>query len=170
MKLSLNNKIFFWFNSKQGNSKFFDAMMLFCGKYLIFFILALSFILTFRFGALNYFSKFVLISLILGIASSYFTGWAWVRKRPVVDFPTIKELFGPFSNWKSFPSDHTIISFICVESLIYTGIDSLICILFALAALLVGISRIYAGLHYPRDILGGIVYATLACYLSSIIL
>ena len=37
---------------------------------------------------------------------------------------------------------------------------------FLISGLLIGSSRVYGGVHYPGDILGGIIYSGLACYIS----
>jgi undecaprenyl-diphosphatase len=55
----------------------------------------------------------------------------------------------------SFPSDHTILFFsFCVTFWIFRGARGFIWILLAL---LVGISRIWVGVHYPADIMVGAI-------------
>lgn len=60
----------------------------------------------------------------------------------------------------SFPSRHTITAFAVAQS-IYLANRKTGIIAYAIA-LLVGVSRIYVGVHYPSDILGGIILGVLA--------
>jgi membrane-associated phospholipid phosphatase len=79
------------------------------------------------------------------------------ESRPQVLFPQIRLLFKPFSLWKSFPSDHAALAFlICFmgAALQVPWSWNLIPL-----ALWVGWGRVYAGVHYPLDILGGMVTA-----------
>jgi undecaprenyl-diphosphatase len=58
--------------------------------------------------------------------------------------------------WSSFPSDHAVLFFSMATGLIFIskriGIFALIFTFF-----IIGLPRIYLGLHYPTDILGGMV-------------
>ncbi len=62
----------------------------------------------------------------------------------------------------SFPSMHTLISFVIAFSMY--GYDKKTGVYFFMAAALVGLSRIYVGVHYPLDIFGGVLLAWLAVY------
>jgi undecaprenyl-diphosphatase len=53
----------------------------------------------------------------------------------------------------SFPSGHTTVAFACATVLSYFA-PKLAPVLFLLA-LAIGFSRIYVGVHYPLDVLGG---------------
>lgn len=66
------------------------------------------------------------------------------------------------ADW-SFPSDHAIASLSIVFAFALHGLHRWSVIFLALAAL-VCISRIYVGMHYASDILGGAAVALLAAY------
>lgn len=59
---------------------------------------------------------------------------------------------------KSFPSAHTAIAFMLAVILSYYWKNY--SILFYLAAVAVGFSRIYLGLHFPSDIVAGLILGT----------
>jgi len=78
------------------------------------------------------------------------------RKRPYIRLADVEYLTEPFEPY-SFPSGHTTASFAAAITLSLTFPQ--LSILFISTALAVGISRIYLGVHYPSDILIGIIIA-----------
>ena len=77
------------------------------------------------------------------------------RTRPYIKLKSIR-IVGSRASGRSFPSGHTSQSFFMVTFMLhyYHGGVSVALVLYAIA-LLVGITRIYVGMHYPRDVLGG---------------
>lgn len=171
MKQSLSTRIFLWFNNKLGKNKKRDKIITFFAFNLIY-ILAVSIFLYsfFAFFKVDFFgfSRFIIFLIVtfsFSMIASYLTGWIFPNPRPSKTIPGVKEAYKPFTSWKSFPSDHTIGSFILAESLIYIGAPLLVWLSALVVALCVGIFRVAGGLHYPRDIVGGIIYASVACLL-----
>lgn len=78
------------------------------------------------------------------------------RKRPYQKLAGTKHLVEPFESY-SFPSGHTTASFAAAVTLSFAF--SQLSILFILIASIVAVSRIYLGVHYPSDILTGIIIA-----------
>ena len=108
------------------------------------------------------------IILSAGIALTYFTvgflkGWT-ARHRPFEVLSGVNLLMN--AEGFSFPSGHTSMAFMAQTVLSY-GFKKWRIVLFVLA-LSVGFARIYVGVHYPLDVLGGIAvgmgigYAVLA--------
>jgi undecaprenyl-diphosphatase len=98
---------------------------------------------------------------LLVLSGSLLAGWASFglrqaigRERPPHRFPDPRPLVEtPVSD--SFPSGHAAISFACAALLAWlTPLPRLP--LYALAAL-IAFSRVYNGVHYPLDVLGGAV-------------
>lgn len=65
----------------------------------------------------------------------------------------------------SFPSGHTAASFAAVSALYFTGQKRLGTI-FLIFAVVIAFSRMYLYVHYPTDILGGIVIGILSGYIG----
>ena len=76
------------------------------------------------------------------------------RNRPFVALPAIRYLIQPPDRF-SFPSGHTSAAF--VMATIFSTVIPVLTLPFVLLAGLIGFSRIYNGLHYPSDVLVGMV-------------
>ncbi|MCJ8013295.1 phosphatase PAP2 family protein [Paenibacillus sp. KQZ6P-2] len=79
------------------------------------------------------------------------------RLRPYLALPGTRTFRNPLKD-HSFPSGHTTAAFSLAIPLIL-GHPEWIC-LFLPLSLLVGVSRIYLGLHYPSDVFAGAVIGT----------
>jgi len=164
----MNRRLFLKINTNVGQNRWLDAfgragaewvMLGMVGWYV-----AISLIL-------NFGNKFVmylpivtfLVCASVGLLISNLVGYFVQEVRPRLRFPEIKVLFRPMSSWKSFPSDHTFGAFlIFFLALIFNfptawGLLPL--------AIWIGWGRVFAGVHFPLDIVGGF---TLACLVSVI--
>lgn len=61
----------------------------------------------------------------------------------------------------SFPSGHTCASFACAL-ILYRMLPGKKGIIFLILAFLIGLSRLYVGVHYPTDVLGGALVGILS--------
>jgi len=111
--------------------------------------------------------SFMVFVIVLGVAINWAIGFFAKKRRPIVEFPETVQLAKTFSTWKSFPSDHTTIAFLLAGPAVYLG--GLIGVIFGTMAVLVAVGRVYVGVHYPRDILGGIVTAFLAVFIMMLL-
>lgn len=82
------------------------------------------------------------------------------RARPFTTLQDVR-VVGEKARGKSFPSGHTCQAFFTATLLIrhYDGGAVFYLLLYAIAGL-VGITRMYMGMHYPRDVLGGAALGT----------
>ncbi len=83
------------------------------------------------------------------------------RPRPFVVNDAIQTLISKPSAYRSFPSGHTSGSFSAMFAL-YKWVPKKVGIPALILAALVSISRLYVGVHYPTDVLGGLVIGYMA--------
>ncbi|MFP4116834.1 MAG: undecaprenyl-diphosphatase [Candidatus Aenigmatarchaeota archaeon] len=107
-------------------------------------------------------SLFSFFNVLLGLVISYIIGIFYFHGTPYMQgFDTI--LTDAAEN--SFPSQHTTVVFSLVWSLVYKQRKKLSWIAGS-AAVLTGFARIYTGLHFPIDIIGGIGASVLGFLIS----
>lgn len=95
---------------------------------------------------------------------------SWQRPRPFVAHADVvaPETSKFTVDISSFPSSHTYIAFAIATSIFLYGHKKLGTFLFIIA-ILVAISRIGAGLHYPSDVIGGAmlgIFSGIVAYLA----
>ena len=101
----------------------------------------------------------------LGLLANQVVAQLWHRPRPYQDHPLgVLPLLSP-SHERSFPSDHATAAFAIAFGILFvtrrTGW------LFLAWAVLIGISRVLAGMHYPTDVLAGAVVGLAAGYFTA---
>lgn len=79
---------------------------------------------------------------------------AVAEKRPYIKFPNALVLLAKSHDW-SFPSDHATIGAAATISLFYVSKRLGYVSLFL--AVLMAFSRVYAGVHYPQDVVAGLI-------------
>jgi membrane-associated phospholipid phosphatase len=79
------------------------------------------------------------------------------RTRPYLKLPKIR-IIGSRAGGRSFPSGHTSQSFFLATILIsYFKPGIPLALVFSAGAMIIGITRIYVGMHYPRDVIAGAI-------------
>lgn len=137
--------------------------MLFGARYLIFVVFLLSFFLLFK-GTIKERKAFFLIALSFPIAVLIIIGihFFFYEPRPFVTYHIIP--LYPYKPDASFPSRHA--SFISVISFAYIYFKSKWSPLFILFLVWIGLARVFVGVHYPVDILGGFIIGIISLFFS----
>ncbi|PIR78541.1 MAG: hypothetical protein COU28_01035 [Candidatus Magasanikbacteria bacterium CG10_big_fil_rev_8_21_14_0_10_36_16] len=170
--MSISQKLFFKINAQLGKCLWFDRLMYLSANLLIY-VLAF-FVITwgvFVLGGVDpekfeTMVKILLTTFVFSFVISYGVALFWKHPRPIVEFPETKMLLHPIEVWKSFPSDHTSMSFLLVGSVVLMGAGLGFSIFVLLLATIIAFSRVYVGVHYPRDILGGFLLAMILLFSS----
>lgn len=164
MSMSWSQKIFLQINSEVGKYAWLDWLMKFSAHWLLYiymFLIAVWGVMALPPDEFKLFVKLLLTAVFLGNIISWSLALVWRHPRPIEEFPDIKEIVLPLQTFRSFPSLHTMMSFIFLFLSILSGAGLSWIILFFVMSLFVSTSRVYVGVHYPRDIIGGIVFALL---------
>jgi len=89
------------------------------------------------------------------------------RDRPFVKIPGINFLIKPPDKF-SFPSGHTAAAFLMAT--ILGAFFPMLAVLFYALAALIGFSRIYNGLHFPTDVLAGVILGVTSAKIGLLII
>jgi undecaprenyl-diphosphatase len=101
-----------------------------------------------------------LVSAGLGLAVGQVISHVWVRERPFDAHPLQTVLLVPGSGEPSFPSDHATAAFAIAFSVLLVG--RRLGVVFVLAAVMIALSRIFVGVHYPGDVAAGALVGLLS--------
>jgi undecaprenyl-diphosphatase len=89
------------------------------------------------------------------------------RPRPFVALPAVVRLVAPPDEF-SFPSGHTAAAFVMLTVL--GSAYTLLAVPLAALSVLIGISRVYLGVHYPSDVAAGALLGCLSgCFALALI-
>ncbi|MEK7606841.1 MAG: phosphatase PAP2 family protein [Patescibacteria group bacterium] len=89
--------------------------------------------------------------------------WLFVfRARPFLAFSDIKQLIAFSPELNSFPSGHASVAF-ALAFMVWRA-DRIWGIVFLILAALISLGRVFVGVHYPFDIVGGVLVGYLTAF------
>lgn len=160
--LSWDVLLFRWVNSA-FHSPTLDGVMVFASSAWTWILLALWFVLI---GIVRGNRRLLLSCLSIGIAigivdvASY---WvlkpAFGRLRPCIQMSDVRLVTGSCGGEYSFPSNHAANAAAVVSAASFAQRTPLIGA--SILAVLVGISRVYLGVHFPADVLAGWIFGAI---------
>lgn len=158
-----NLNLFFLIFGLSSKNSFLDSMMIFGAEYLIYLMLILAFILAVR-GKIPERKSLLLflISFPILVLLIKFIHLFLFEPRPYIT-NDILPLITHKAN-ASFPSRHA--SIMSAIAFAYWYYKSRWTPLFLLFLIWVGIARIYVGVHYPIDIVGGVIVGVLSLIIA----
>ncbi len=150
----VNISLFRWVNDLGKEYPFLNPTFIFIAEYMVF-LLAIS--VLFIWFTRNKDNRVMIlcasIAFICAFVIGKVSGLFHSNFQPFVELTDVNKLIHKEKD-NSFPSDHTILFFsYCFSFWLFKRGRS---ILWVLLAVLVGVSRIWVGVHYPLDVLTGI--------------
>ena len=145
-------------NSLAGKNPYLDAFMIFSAQYIVFIVPIVILYLWFAKRGDKNFSLFLLISVIIATIVSMGISAVYYHPRPFA--MGLGNTLIHHSVDSSFPSDHTTVMFAFSLPFLFFKKYKSGTALVILAAL-VGYARVFCGVHFPLDIIGGFVVALL---------
>lgn len=161
--------LFTYINKFVGKCLCIDALAVFFADYLVYFLLAGAALIYFLIKKKERF-RYVLVigsSVILSrLAITELIRLIWHRSRPFVDYQVNQIIEHSVSG--SFPSGH--VAFLFALAMAVYFFNKKWGIVFLILGLLVGLARVFVGIHYPLDILGGMVVGILSAIIVKILI
>lgn len=145
---------FNFINQFAGHSRFLDSIMIGLAKYGVMLMVLPLIYMWFKGNAgAKKAALLSLLSMAIALLINQVIGYIYFRHRPF-EFHEVNLLLDKSTD-PSFPSDHAAFVF-AIASLIWLN-DRRIGFFALGIGILVGISRVFVGIHYPGDILGGLL-------------
>ncbi len=162
----MNLVLFRLINNLANKNVFLDKIMIVSSKYVIYlYALLVGLYLIIGYAGKNKKAKKIVMPIILLLSINFILtfiiGTIWYEPRPFVHY-TVNLLYTHKSN-ASFPSTHSV-----GAMTIALGVNNKTRRLgkfLIVLAIIVGISRVYVGQHYPFDVLGGFLLAIISNYI-----
>lgn len=160
----IDQNIFYFFNSLAGHWRIFDGFVIFFSSYFQYILVALFLLLCAGYSKRKkYFFFLTALSSVLfaRLIVVPLMQYLFNRPRPFLSLSGVKQLVSPIGS--SFPSGHAAF-FFALAAVIFI-FNKKWGVWFFLAAIIISISRVIAGVHYPLDIAAGALVGIISAYI-----
>lgn len=152
----MNYGIFQWINDIAGRYPFLDKAMIFITDSVPYVVIVFMLFLWFtankeKRAEKQYTAIYIVFTCLLGLGLNALIHFVYYHPRPFITY-NVHQLV-PHANDSSFVSDHAVLVFSVACTLLLRKDSWKYPVL--VWAILVGISRIFVGVHYPADVIGG---------------
>ncbi len=160
--MAFNEQLFFFFNGFAGRSIFLDSVIVFFANTLPFILIGFTLVyFVFIRRSAKRLGLITFATLIAAFITEILKWSVFRHPRPFAGLENVVQLI-QITAFDSFPSQHaTIFAALATGMFIY---DRKAGVLYIVFAVLIGIARIMAGVHYPLDILTGFLIGFLVTY------
>lgn len=151
-----NQGVFLFLNNLSHSVLLFDWFVIFCAQYLPYLIIVSAFLYIFFHRSWQRGSGEVLVIFTCALLAYVIASTikhVYLYDRPFIFFTDIVPLISSDSPHGSFPSGHA--TFFMALAIAFMYYHPKLGKLYLLGALLIGLSRIIAGVHWPLDIVAG---------------
>ena len=156
--------VFLWWNGLAGRNAFADALAVLAAQYAIFVVAGLMVVLWFalprREADLRRHLLYGALAALVALAINYADSAIWDRPRPFVLYPHLVHQLVQHVADASFPSDHAAVAAAVAFAL--RGQNKALQWVMWLLTTLIVLARVFVGVHWPTDVLGGVAVGFLA--------
>ncbi len=165
----MDEGIFWFFYHLATRSPIFSAVAVFLARDLIW-VLLVGFLFCAKYFHFSRREVFLIIICVLSAwAVSLLIKVLYLSPRPFALLSDLTPLIKTREALTSFPSSHTIVVAALAGALLLTG-SYYLGIIFGIGAILVGLGRVMVGVHWPSDVLAGLVFGFLTVWIVKLAL
>ena len=151
---NINQKYFLLINSLANHSHILDIFIVVLGEFMPYLFIAIEVYLYF-FASRQKESVLAFEAMLIGLGINQIIGLFYFHNRPFMDHLGV--LLHKHLSDNSFPSDHTTFMLSIAFSLLFYAKSRVVGAYLLIFGIIGGFARVYEGVHYPFDIVGGII-------------